>query len=150
MEKISSHHSKGINIWTDNIIRHLSQNKDVKRHQEYTRQVLRMMCKEDVCQHMSLLQLTCFWKAYGSRGAFSHNCKELADVFSQSSWYLQHKTACYPYRLHLTSMPCNQLKTCIKHIVYMIYSHKNEVLHQNKPQNSKHFFFVEYQKLFFH
>lgn len=32
--------------------------------------------------------LTGFGKAYGSRGAFSQNCKEVADVLSQSSWYL--------------------------------------------------------------
>lgn len=39
----------------------------------------------------SLGNLTGFGRAYGSRGAFSQTCKELADVLSQSSWYLLSK-----------------------------------------------------------
>ena len=33
-------------------------------------------------------ELTGFCRAYGSRGAFSQSCRELADVVSQSSGYL--------------------------------------------------------------
>lgn len=39
----------------------------------------------------SSTNLTCFAVAYGSRGAFSQTCNELAEVLSQSSWYLLHK-----------------------------------------------------------